>query len=73
MIRPSSICASRRQIDSPRPVPPYGAGRRVVELPEVFEDLLLIGRRDADAGVGDRRGRPCARAARARALIVTLP
>jgi hypothetical protein len=52
-IDPSSICASRRQIASPRPVPPYpraGESSSCRKSSKTFADLL---RRDADAGVAN--------------------
>ena len=50
-----------------------GARRRIVELPEVLEDLLLIGRRDADAGIGDRQRHACDLCVAPARVIVTLP
>ena len=41
-IVPPSICASRRQIDRPRPGAAVAAGRRAVELPKILEDLALV-------------------------------
>ena len=51
---PPSSRVSSRLIDRPRPVPPYWRLVRAVGLLEGLEDQLLLVRRDADAGVGDR-------------------
>ena len=53
--RPPSSSASLRQSGRPRPVPLHAALQRAVDLRELLEDQLVVLRRDADAGVGDRK------------------
>ena len=50
---PPWIAAMCLTMDRPSPVPPLARLRRVVDPVETLEDPLELGRRDADAAVGD--------------------
>ena len=54
-ILPPCISMMRLEMASPSPVPPLLLGDRIVGLLELLEQLGLVGRGDAGAGVAHRR------------------